>query len=140
MKTLAELKQMNFIPHHECACCGVFVGYYVNEPNPWFDPSCDCCSGGGHYDTWEKVFKWYNQVFEKESEQAVNAAWESAKAPCEYCGKNYGYMDEDYIRQIRPDPRTGGRENMTVTVGKYNKFIQTTAKFCPMCGRDLEVK
>ncbi len=76
MKTLAELKQMNFIPHHDCACCSVFVGWYVNDPNPWFDPSCDCGSGGGHYDTWEKVFKWYNQVFEKESGQEVNGEWE----------------------------------------------------------------
>lgn len=75
MKTLAELKQMNFIPHHDCACCGVFVGWYVNEPNPWFDPSCDCGSHGGHHDTWEKVFKWYNTVFEKETKEAVQEAW-----------------------------------------------------------------
>ena len=75
MKTLAELKQMNFIPHHDCACCGEFVGWHVNEPNPWFDPSCGCSSGGGHYDTWENVFKWYNTVFEKETEEAVQAAW-----------------------------------------------------------------
>ena len=31
--------------------------------------------GHYHYDTWENVFKWYNTVFEKESEEAVQAAW-----------------------------------------------------------------
>ena len=30
---------------------------------------------GGHFDTWEDVFKWYNTVFEKETEEAVQAAW-----------------------------------------------------------------
>lgn len=75
MKTLAELKEMSFIPHHDCSCCGVFVGWHVNEHNPWFDPTCDCGSGGGHYDTWEEVFKWYNSVFEKETEEAVQVAW-----------------------------------------------------------------
>lgn len=28
MKTLAELKQMSFIPHHDCGCCGEMVGWY----------------------------------------------------------------------------------------------------------------
>lgn len=75
MKTIAELKEMHFIPHHDCACCGEMVGWYANEPNPYFDSSCGCGSGGGHYDTWEDVFKWYNTVFEKETEEAVQAAW-----------------------------------------------------------------
>ena len=75
MKTLAELKQMSFIPHHDCGCCGEIVGWYPQEPNPYFDPSCDCGSGRGHCDTWEVVFKWYNTVFEKETEEAVQAAW-----------------------------------------------------------------
>lgn len=76
MKKLVELKQMNFIPHHDCACCGEMVGWHANEPNPWFDSSCDCGSGGGHYDTWENVFKWYNTVLEKESDESVQSAWE----------------------------------------------------------------
>ena len=75
MKTLAELKKMSFIPHHDCSICGAFIGWYPQEPNPFFDPSCDCGSGGGHFETWETVFKWYNNVFEKESEEAVQAAW-----------------------------------------------------------------
>lgn len=75
MKTLAELKAMHFIPHHDCACCGSMVGWYTNEPNPFFSSSCDCGSSGGHYDTWETVFKWYNTVFEKESDESVRAAW-----------------------------------------------------------------
>lgn len=76
MKTLAELKKMSFIPHHDCACCGSMVGWYPNGQRPYFDPSCDCGCSGGHYDTWEYVFKWYNEVFENESEVAVLEAWQ----------------------------------------------------------------
>lgn len=75
MKTLAELKQMPFIPHHDCALCGEMVGWYPQEPNPLFDPSCDCGSGCGYFETLESVFKWYNTVFEKESVDAVQLAW-----------------------------------------------------------------
>lgn len=77
MKTLAELKEMSFIPHHDCSLCGSIVGWVVSKDalKPYFDPSCDCGSSEGHYETWEKVFKWYNTVFEKETEEAVQAAW-----------------------------------------------------------------
>ena len=77
MKTLAELKEMSFIPHHDCSLCSSIVGWVVSKDalKPYFDPSCDCGNSGGHYDTWEDVFKWYNTVFEKESEDAVQAAW-----------------------------------------------------------------
>ena len=77
MKTLAELKQMPFIPHHDCSICGTMVGWEIvpNSPRPYFDPSCDCGCSDGHYETWEKVFKWYNTVFEKESKDAVQLAW-----------------------------------------------------------------
>ena len=76
MKTIAELKEMSFIPHHDCALCGSMVGWYVSDSlKPYFDSSCGCGSSGGHYDTWEDVFKWYNTVFEKETEEAVQAAW-----------------------------------------------------------------
>lgn len=78
MKTLAELKEMTFIPHHDCALCKTMVGWYVqsNCDNPYFDPSCDCGGSSGHYETWEQVFKWYNMVFEKEGEKDVLEAWE----------------------------------------------------------------
>ena len=77
MKTLAELKEMSFIPHHDCSLCRSMVGWVVSKDSlkPYFDPSCDCGGSGGHYDTWEDVFKWYNTVFEKETEEAVQAAW-----------------------------------------------------------------
>lgn len=84
MKTLAELKQMEFIPHHDCGCCGAMVGWYPQEPNPYFDPSCDCGCGGGHFETWETVFKWYNSVFEKESDDAVQIAWKKEIASMLY--------------------------------------------------------
>jgi hypothetical protein len=71
MKTLAELKEMSFIPHHNCSLCGSIVGWVVSKDalKPYFDPSCYCGGSGGHYDTWEKVFKWYNTVFEKETSE-----------------------------------------------------------------------
>ena len=77
MKTLAELKEMSFIPHHDCSLYGSMVGWEVapNTPNPYFNPSCDCGCSEGHYETWRTVFEWYNSVFEKESEEAVQAAW-----------------------------------------------------------------
>lgn len=77
MKTLAELKEMSFIPHHDCSLCRSMVGWVVSKDalKPYFDPSCDCGCSGGHYDAWEDVFKWYNTVFEKETEEAVQAAW-----------------------------------------------------------------
>lgn len=77
MKTLAELKEMSFIPHHNCSLCGSIVGWVVSKDalKPYFDPSCDCGGSGGHYGTWEDVFKWYNTVYEKETEEAVQAAW-----------------------------------------------------------------
>lgn len=77
MKTLAELKQMSFIPHHDCGVCGAMVGWEVspNSPNPYFNPSCACGCSEGHYETWRTMFEWYNTVFEKESEEAVQAAW-----------------------------------------------------------------
>lgn len=78
MKTLAELKEMSFIPHHDCSLCRTMVGWVVSKDvlKPYFDPSCDCSCSEGHYDTWEYVFKWYNKVFEKESEDAVLEAWQ----------------------------------------------------------------
>lgn len=81
MKTLAELKQMSFIPHHECGVCASMVGWEVapNTPHPYFNPSCVCGCSEGHYDTWRTVFEWYNTVFEKESKDAVLLAW--AKDP-----------------------------------------------------------
>jgi len=80
MKTLDELKQMNFIPHHECGCCGSMVGWYVCDGEVLFDASCDCGSSLSRRDTWENAFKWYNTAFERESEEAVNAKWEQYAA------------------------------------------------------------
>ena len=82
MKTLAELKQMSFIPHHDCGVCGATVGWEVapNSPMPYFNPSCDCGCSEGYYETWRKVFDWYNTVFEKESVKAVQEAWNREEA------------------------------------------------------------
>ncbi len=80
MKTLDELKQMNFIPHHECGCCGSMVGWYVCDGAVLFDASCDCGSSLSRRDTWENAFKWYNTAFEHESEEAVNTEWKRCQA------------------------------------------------------------
>lgn len=34
MKTLAELKEMSFIPHHDCGLCGAMVGWEVGQTHP----------------------------------------------------------------------------------------------------------
>lgn len=103
MKTLSELKEMSFIPHHDCACCGAMVGWVVSKGalKPYFDPSCDCGSSGGHYDTWEDVFKWYNTVEEKETEEAVQAAWnkEAMAYEKEKLTTQYIRSESEYFRQ-----------------------------------------
>ena len=103
MKTLAELKQRTFIPHHDCALCKTMVGWHVqsNCGNPYFDPSCDCGGSPGHYETWEKVFKWYNTVFEKENEEAVQAAWNKEASGYEKEKQTAQYVrsELEYFRQ-----------------------------------------
>jgi len=61
MKTIDELKLMQFIPLRECSICKSTIGWYNNGEVAWFDSGCDCASGGGHYDTWEIVEQRYNQ-------------------------------------------------------------------------------
>ena len=102
MKTLAELKEMSFIPHHNCSLCGSIVGWVVSKGalKPYFDPSCDCGGSGGHYDTWEDVFKWYNTVSEKETEEAVQAAWN-----IEAIALNADKLTTQYIRSELDDFR-----------------------------------
>lgn len=105
MKTLAELKEMYFIPHHDCAICGKFVGWYANEPYPYFDPSCDCGSSDGHNETWENVFKWYNKVFEHESEEAVQSAWEKETIDvknigCIYTDTQYSVKKQEFLNMV----------------------------------------
>ena len=94
MKTLAELKEMSFIPHHDCSLCGSMVGWYTSDSlKPYFDSSCDCGCSDGHFDTWEDVFKWYNTVFEKETEEAVQEAWNK-----EAMARNNEKQTTQYIR------------------------------------------
>ena len=102
MKTLAELQKMSFVPHHDCSLCGSMVGWVVSKDalKPYFDPSCDCGGSEGHYDTWEDVFKWYNTVFEKETEEAVQAAWNK-----EAMALNNEKQTTQYIRSELEDIR-----------------------------------
>ena len=127
MKTLAELKQMSFIPHHECGVCASWVGWEValNKPNPYFNPSCVCGCSEGHYDTWRKVFDWYNTVFEKESNLAVQAAWNMEVAVMAD-NRDPGFA-------ISTEPRRGNvrpitMENITSPItSRLDKFINQPA-------------
>lgn len=46
-KQLVISKNIRFIPHHKCAICGCYVGYYLdikpgNEVTADFSSACDC--------------------------------------------------------------------------------------------------
>jgi hypothetical protein len=121
MKTLAELKEMSFIPHHDCSLCGSMVGWVVSkdELKPYFDPSCDCGSSGGHYDTWEDVFKWYNTVFEKETEEAVQAAWNK-----EAMALNNEKQTTQYIRSELEDFRQDVNNRLDMLLYRIENFAE----------------
>ena len=102
MKTLAELKKMIFVPHHDCGCCGAMVGWHVSPDmhEPYFDPSCDCGCSDGYYGTYEEVFKWYNTVFEEECEEAVQTAWEKEEK-CDRNKENEKLLNESIHKMIK---------------------------------------
>lgn len=154
MKTLAELKQMPFIPHHDCGVCGETVGWEVvpNTPNPHFNPSCSCGCSGGHYDTWEKVFYWYNTVFEKESVKAVEAAW---KMECVVMvdARDYGFAAPTEPRSGDIKPVTNvtlfeeavspcieiDKETIDAIAKEYFKSKENLPKFCDdFSGADID--
>lgn len=119
MKTLAELKQMSFIPHHDCGLCGAMVGWEVppNSPRPYFNPSCNCGCSEGHYDTWEDVFKRYNIVFEKETEETVQAAWNK-----EAMALNNEKLTTQYIRSELEDFRQQVNDQLNKLLYRIGNF------------------
>lgn len=59
VKDICLKKGITFIPHHDCALCGEFVGWNIQWNGvPYFDPSCGCGYGCGYDDTWENVAEW----------------------------------------------------------------------------------
>ena len=79
--------------------------------------SCGCGSGGGHYDTWEKVFKWYNTVFEKETEEAVQAAWNK-----EAIALNNEKLTQKYIRSEVEDLRQEVNSRLNMLLYRIGNF------------------
>lgn len=54
-------KDISSINHHDCCICGFMVKYLVVEGRLFFDPSCNCSSGGGPEPCdWEEAAKWIN--------------------------------------------------------------------------------
>lgn len=65
IKDLCLSKEITFIPHHPCAICGEYVGWYLF--GTWLDCevtfSCTCgCSDHESCfpDTWENIADWVN--------------------------------------------------------------------------------
>lgn len=121
MKTLAELKGMSFIPHLNCSLCGSIVGWVVSKDalKPYFDPSCDCGGSEGHYDTWEDVFKWYNTVSEKETEEAVQAAWNK-----EATTLNNEKQTTQYVRSELEDFRQEVNSQLDMLLYRIDNFAE----------------
>ena len=112
---------MTFIPHHDCALCKTMVGWVVSKGalKPYFDPSCDCGGSGGHYDTWEHVFKWYNTVFEKETEEAVQAAWNQ-----EAMAHEKEKLTTQYIRSELEDFRQEVNSRLNMLQNRIGDFVE----------------
>ena len=56
-------KQVTFIPHHDCAICGEYTGWYLLGRWPPYEvaycPNCGCsCGSYAHPDTWESIAAW----------------------------------------------------------------------------------
>ena len=63
IKELCLAKNIDFIPHHDCAICGEYVGWYLFGRWPPYEVaysgSCGCSFGCGsaRRDTWESIAK-----------------------------------------------------------------------------------
>jgi len=50
-----------YFPVRKCSMCGYGLSYQVKDDNLYFDPGCDCTSGG-HLErrSWEYLVEWIN--------------------------------------------------------------------------------
>lgn len=65
IKNLCLEKDITFIPHHDCAICGEYTGWYLFGRWPPYEVAysgaCGCCDGGNaNRDTWESIADWVN--------------------------------------------------------------------------------
>lgn len=63
IKELCREKNITFIPHHDCALCGEYTGWYLFGRWPPYEvaysSACGCCDfGNAHSDTWESIADW----------------------------------------------------------------------------------
>ena len=63
IKELCLQKQVTFLPHHACGCCGEYTGWYLFGRWPPYEVAyssgCGCGFGGDAYcDTWESIADW----------------------------------------------------------------------------------
>lgn len=63
IKELCIKKQVTFIPHHDCAICGEYTGWYLFGRWPPYEvaysSSCGCGWGSdARPDTWQRIADW----------------------------------------------------------------------------------
>jgi hypothetical protein len=46
--------------HHECSICHYMCAYFREDDRLYFDPGCDCNSGGFRSSTWQQAADWIN--------------------------------------------------------------------------------
>ena len=52
---------LHHVRHHDCGCCGGWVGYIREGDQLFFDPSCDCaCGNGPEPRSWADASDWLN--------------------------------------------------------------------------------
>lgn len=65
IKDLCLEKGITFIPHHDCALCGEYVGWYLfGRWSPYevaYSGACGCTSfRDAHPGTWDEIAEWVN--------------------------------------------------------------------------------
>jgi hypothetical protein len=54
----SQLTDQRFLPHHDCALCGVWVGYVVNGDEVWFRSSCGCSWAPERPSSFHEIAEW----------------------------------------------------------------------------------
>ena len=63
LKKICQERHITFIPHHECAICGEYVGWYLFYRWPPFEVAFSSSCGCSPYsyakrDEWESILNW----------------------------------------------------------------------------------
>jgi len=70
-------KQVSFLPHHACGCCGEYTGWYLFGRWPPYEVAYSSACGCSSYDhaesdTWESIAEW---VCDKNGELRDDYKW-----------------------------------------------------------------